>query len=128
MKAAPTVEGRLDAAARADDGHDLPKAPARPISRGIPAQALAARIDSFLASRGYVPDAGKDLPPRPAPEAPRPPAPDRAAPEEFICEDDVRTAIKAGRKLVIGDRTIVTPAARELGEEKKVFIDASVRL
>ena len=31
----------------------LPKAPARPEPAGISAQALAARIDSFLASRGY---------------------------------------------------------------------------
>ena len=38
--------------------------------------------------------------------------------------DDVRSAIKAGRKLVIGEKTIVTPAARELGEERKAFIDA----
>ena len=32
---------------------NLPKAPARPVVDGIPADALASRIDAFLASRGY---------------------------------------------------------------------------
>ncbi len=47
-----------------------------------------------------------------------------AAPAEFVCEDDVRAALKAGRKLVIGDRSIVTPSARDLGEAQNVFIQA----
>jgi ethanolamine utilization cobalamin adenosyltransferase len=37
----------------------------------------------------------------------------------------VRDALRAGRKLMIGEKTIVTPSARELGEEKKVFVQAS---
>ena len=44
------------------------------------------------------------------------------SPADFICEDDVRTAIKAGKKLLLGDKTIVTPSARDLGEEAKVFV------
>jgi len=36
----------------------------------------------------------------------------------------VRAAIKAGRKLVVGERTIITPSARDLGEAQKVFIQA----
>jgi acetaldehyde dehydrogenase (acetylating) len=96
---------------------ELPKAPAQPVSRGIPAQALAARIDGFLASRGFKPEPGaRSQEPTPEPKAPN------LKPEEFVCEDDVRSAIKAGRKLTIGEKTIVTPAARELGDEKKVFI------
>ena len=31
-------------------------------------------------------------------------------------------AVKEGRKLLIGERTIVTPAARDAGEAAKVFI------
>jgi hypothetical protein len=45
-------------------------------------------------------------------------------PEEFICEDDVRAALQAGRTLLVGERTIVTPAARELGEARRVFVQA----
>jgi len=41
---------------------------------------------------------------------------------DFVCEDDVRQAIRQGRKIVIGERTIVTPAARDLAEEHRLFI------
>ena len=37
-------------------------------------------------------------------------------PLDFVCEEDVRLAIQAGRKLVVSERAIVTPAARDLGE------------
>jgi hypothetical protein len=47
-----------------------------------------------------------------------------AVPADFICEDDVRTAIREGKKLLIGDKTIVTPSARDLGESRRVFVDA----
>ncbi len=106
----------------------LPSAPSPPVSRGIPAQALAARIDSFLASRGYkAPDSAAASPAgagNAGPAADRTLEPAGARPEEFVCEDDVRAAIRSGRKLVVGEKTIVTPAARELGDEKRVFIDA----
>jgi hypothetical protein len=43
------------------------------------------------------------------------------APLDFVCEDDVRAAIRAGRKLVVSERAIVTPSARDLAEEHRVF-------
>jgi acetaldehyde dehydrogenase (acetylating) len=100
----------------------LPKAPSRAMAQGISAQTLAIKIDTFLASRGYrppddapVPSSGAGIPERPA----------RAdKPAEFICEDDVRAALRAGRKLLVGERTIITPAARDLGESQKVFQQA----
>jgi hypothetical protein len=36
----------------------------------------------------------------------------------------VKTAIKAGRTLLIHEKTIVTPAARDLGEAARVFVQA----
>ncbi len=39
----------------------------------------------------------------------------------------VRDALKAQRTLVIGERTIVTPSARELGDAKKVFVEVDWR-
>jgi hypothetical protein len=42
-------------------------------------------------------------------------------PLEFVCEEDVRVAIQAGRKLVVSERAIVTPAARDLGDANRVF-------
>ena len=99
----------------------LPKAPAPPVSTGISAQALSARVDAFLSSRGFRP--GEASPPDPPMDAQvKPLAADN--PKDFICEDDVRAALKSGRTLIVGDRTIVTPSARELGEANKVFVQA----
>jgi ethanolamine utilization cobalamin adenosyltransferase len=53
------------------------------------------------------------------------PAPASDRPAEFVCEDDVRQALRQGRKIVIGERSIVTPAARDLGEEHRLFVQAA---
>jgi hypothetical protein len=44
---------------------------------------------------------------------------------DFVCEEDVRQAIRKGRKIVIGERSIITPAARDLGEEHRLFVQAT---
>jgi len=99
----------------------LPKAPAPPVSAGISAQALSSRVDAFLSSRGFRPS--ESSPPDSPKEAqPKPLTADN--PKDFICEDDVRAALKSGQTLVVGERTIVTPSARELGEANKVFVQA----
>jgi acetaldehyde dehydrogenase (acetylating) len=116
----------------------LPKAPAvPPTPTGIAAETLSRRIDQFLASRGYVapgtPLAGpaKEAgPPAPAPTPSAEPAKPAAPapiekPADFVCEDDVRQAVKSGRKISIGERTIVTPAARDLAEQHRVFVQAA---
>ena len=67
-------------------------------------------------------------PPEPAvPAAPGSPAGDDAptmtdVPVEFVCEDDVRQAVEAGRRIAVNDRTIITPAARDLAERRGVFV------
>ena len=38
-----------------------------------------------------------------------------------LSEDDVRKAIEHGRKIYITAKTILTPSARDLGEEKEIF-------
>ena len=45
----------------------------------------------------------------------------------FVCEDDVKEAIKGGRRILVGPRTIVTPSARDLATAERVFIDADPR-
>ena len=99
----------------------LPQATVRDTPRGISAQALASRIDHFLASRGYRPT-------DPAPSVSLPvrgvePTAHADDPAEFVCEDDVRAAIRSGRKILVGERTIVTPSARDLGESEQVFVE-----
>jgi acetaldehyde dehydrogenase (acetylating) len=39
-----------------------------------------------------------------------------------VCEEDVRQAIEAGRKIVLGPRSIVTPLAKDLGTEHGVLV------
>jgi acetaldehyde dehydrogenase (acetylating) len=40
---------------------------------------------------------------------------------DFVSETDVRVAIEKGEKIYITAKTILTPAARDLGEEKEIF-------
>jgi acetaldehyde dehydrogenase (acetylating) len=40
---------------------------------------------------------------------------------DFVSEDDVKKAIETGAKIYITAKTIITPSARDLGEEKEVF-------
>ena len=99
-----------------------PTSPARPAREGIPAGALAARIDQFLASRGFAHSSASSPKEVPAPAGDEigtahPPA-------GFVCEEDVREAMRDGRKLLIGEKTILTPSARDLGESQKVFVQA----
>lgn len=96
----------------------LPRVPGAPPPEPVAAATLAARIDRFLASRGVAaPDAGA---PPPAGTASAPAAP--AAPVPFVCEDDVRVAKREGKTILVNERTIITPAARDAGEASKVFI------
>jgi acetaldehyde dehydrogenase (acetylating) len=105
-------------------GAALPQAPAGPAApTGISADALTRKIDQFLSSRGYRGDGQtevrlqSDLGQTPV----RPKSDLSQTPLDFVCEDDVRQAIQAGRKLTISERAIVTPAARDLGEQHRVF-------
>jgi hypothetical protein len=61
--------------------------------------------------------------PPPSPPASPPPSPALASapPLTFVCEEDVRVAIQKGQKLIIAERAIVTPAARELAEAHRVL-------
>jgi acetaldehyde dehydrogenase (acetylating) len=43
---------------------------------------------------------------------------------DFVCEEDVKRAIAAGEKIYVNAKTIITPAARELGEPREVFAKA----
>jgi len=108
-------------------------------------EEIAAIVDKFLA--GKQPDTPPSRSPLPkpsveieagsmyagpAPEAPAPPVvPQRPqarsestngrAAVEFVSEDDVRRAMQKGEKIYINARTIITPAARDMGEPAEVF-------
>jgi acetaldehyde dehydrogenase (acetylating) len=103
-----------------------------PVSSGISAETLARRVNAFLGERGFTPSPAAS----PSSTSSHSSSPSRAAsaapattpaPLDFVCEDDVRAAIRAGRQLVVSERAIVTPAARELAEAHKVLTTAPWR-
>jgi acetaldehyde dehydrogenase (acetylating) len=134
----PTATGAATpvSAPTAVGGH-LPRTPVPPPGPGgISADVLARRIDEFLTSRGYRP--AENLPPKVGSHQSEGPKvgsqPKEGAPQrqetvektaDFVCEEDVRQALKQNRKIVIGERTIVTPAARDLGEQHRLFVQAA---
>jgi hypothetical protein len=123
--------GRKEPAALSPSGVPLPKTAPKLPPPGIAAEPLARRIDQFLVSRGYTPPASAVPPGATSPAAQdgaaRAPGLTVEKAAEFVCEEDVRQALRQGRKIVIGDRSIVTPAARDLGDQHKLFIDAGLR-
>jgi len=104
-------------------------------SRSPSRSDIAAIVDSFLSKKLAVTadsSASQEVPREPAPVVPaavvhdvtpensvQKPVPIQTA--EFVSEDDVRKAIDRGEKIYISKKTILTPSARDLGEEKDVF-------
>ncbi|HEX8367101.1 MAG TPA: aldehyde dehydrogenase family protein [Pyrinomonadaceae bacterium] len=116
--------------------------PATQPRHGVKREEIAAIVDKFLS---------KKLAETPKPEAPAPTngsatqtdaAPQSASPVktiihelkpqestngakpkalDFVSEDDVRKAIENGAKIYVNAKTIITPSARDLGEEKEIF-------
>jgi acetaldehyde dehydrogenase (acetylating) len=85
-----------------------------------PAVRLAGRIDAFLGSRGYKRETRHATSPVPV-ASPLSEISPKMPVLDFVCEEDVRRALAAGLKLVLSERAIVTPAARDLGEAHRVF-------
>jgi acetaldehyde dehydrogenase (acetylating) len=94
---------------------------------------LESRIGAFLAGKGFGPaEAPRSRGPasaqeapaaEAAPAAPKLPMPSTDGPPlDFVCEDDVRQAMRHGRRIRLTERAIVTPSARELGDEHGVFV------
>jgi acetaldehyde dehydrogenase (acetylating) len=102
-------------------GPRLPQSPMRAPSNGISGDVLSRRIDQFLQSRGFAPGSQGAR----TVEAERPARADVAPPSpplvDFVCEDDVRRAIQTGTRIALAERSIVTPAARDLGDSHNIF-------
>ncbi|HUK90177.1 MAG TPA: aldehyde dehydrogenase family protein [Blastocatellia bacterium] len=101
--------------------------------------SIAALVDRFLADRQSSRRRAPSQPvivappppvaaPTPSPVQAIPPQPEKRAAQsngrvyDFVCEDDVKRAIAAKEKIQINSRTIITPAARDLGEAQEVFV------
>jgi len=92
----------------------LPKVQRDPEPIGLDASKMTDRIETLAGTKPSVAAAGS-------------PAPHNQSVATFVCEDDVKHAIKLGRTITIGDRTVITPLARDAGEAGRVFVYASWR-
>jgi acetaldehyde dehydrogenase (acetylating) len=95
-------------------------------------------VDQWLGGRTSSPS--RDVTPAPTPPTPaaapplssysqlEPPKPKaekkESKPVGFVCEEDVRAAVLAKSKIIVGKKTIITPSARELAEANDVFISS----
>jgi acetaldehyde dehydrogenase (acetylating) len=69
-----------------------------------------------------LPREGRSSNPQPVPPAqPAPRVAPAGEPLDFVCEDDVRRALREGRTLLLKRKAIVTPAARDLAQGSKVL-------
>ncbi|MFN2501243.1 MAG: hypothetical protein ABR530_04450, partial [Pyrinomonadaceae bacterium] len=107
--------------------------PAKNTQRRASREEIAAIVDSFLSKKIASTPPPEPAPPKvePAPEpktivhtitpenAVQKPVPISTV--DFVSEDDVRRAIAQGEKIYISKKTILTPSARDLGNEKEVF-------
>jgi acetaldehyde dehydrogenase (acetylating) len=93
---------------------------------GTPVSNIAAEVvDRFLADRAGRRSRDSSLPTDPqAPELVPAALETTAEAVEFVCEADVRTAIRENRKIHIGPKTIVTPSARELAAPSDILVVA----
>jgi len=89
----------------------LPRAPLAPVPQGVDEVTMARQVEALLKPTGVAKVA--------------PATPETAAVVDFVCEDDVRQAIRLGRTITVGERTIVTPAARDLAAGSRVLVTAT---
>ncbi|HEU0123918.1 MAG TPA: aldehyde dehydrogenase family protein [Bryobacteraceae bacterium] len=90
-----------------------------------PQKTVANIVDRFLENKGIVQTCEPCAASRQTPE-PKAPEP-KTQPvtiTDFVCEDDVRQAIRHNKKIYIGAKTIVTPSARELanGQRDEILV------
>jgi hypothetical protein len=113
-----------------------PAAPAKPKPNR---EQIAAIVDQFLSKK--IADTPLPEPPPPPETAPPVESPVKTiiheirsqsltenganrTPMDFVSETDVRLAIEKGEKIYITSKTILTPSARDLGNEKDIFASA----
>jgi len=99
------------------------------VASGAPDRmAVAQAIERFLAKKtGRPAPAAAPLPAstasaaKQAPPAGPPVSRPKPRPVDFVSEAEIRAALKRKEKIVIGSKTIITPAARDLAAQHDVF-------
>jgi acetaldehyde dehydrogenase (acetylating) len=121
------------ASAQADVAPPIPPAPEPSIELGGGMRwAVTRAVERFLASKeiaaarpSATPLIKNDPQPQIAPAQPAAPSTvyqPKPRPADFVSEAEVRAALKSRQKIVVGPKTIVTPAARDLAAEYDVLV------
>ncbi len=108
----PAASTTARPAARAAD-RICPRVPAAPAPAGVDAQSMARQMESML-TKSAGPAGGPATASEPS-----------QAIVDFVCEEDVRQAIRLGRTIAVGERTIITPSARDLAATHRVLVSAA---
>lgn len=92
------------------------------LAKSATRETISSVVDQLLGQRHMVSNAGtstsrQDL-------EPASPQSSLTSPVivSFVCEDDVRLALRKGQKIYVNSKTIITPAARDLGTDKEVLV------
>ncbi|MCO6511568.1 MAG: aldehyde dehydrogenase family protein [Aridibacter famidurans] len=104
-------------------------APSRP---SVGRNEIASIVDEFLQKKLNERPVAETPVRETMPEPPKPavvhpvseqtaPNGSRSAPLDFVSEDDVKDALSRGAKIYVNAKTIITPAARDLGEQHEIF-------
>jgi acetaldehyde dehydrogenase (acetylating) len=119
-----------------EEAFEVPAVASGPVS--VQRGTVIAAVEKYLASRGVTSAATSNVPgivdrflsaKKSAGASPAPPAPAQvptptAQPSiaAFVCENDVRDAMQGSRKIYVGPKTIVTPSARDLGDQFGILV------
>ena len=86
---------------------------------------LAYELPREARRPGPRPSAGVVSIPEPTAAPPAGPVPSAEPLADFVSEDDVRRAIREGRRIRLASRAIVTPAARDLADGRDVLLSGN---
>ncbi|MGH9789285.1 MAG: hypothetical protein ACRD4U_11360, partial [Candidatus Acidiferrales bacterium] len=107
--------------------------PTGPIA--TPGRAVIAKVvERFLSQKGVPKGEATSANPAPAPHPSASGSDDGSSqsaermgagpkPADFVSESDVRAALGRSERIYISPRTIITPAARDLGNDNAVFVE-----
>src|SRR5262249_26103000 len=117
----------------------------RRVDGGVEIEAITTLVDRFISARRQTPKVQEDVKDikdvkdtfKENGAKTQPPATPLVSPVfldksesnghravDFVCEADVKQALAVGEKIYVNAKTIITPAARELGEQREVFARA----
>lgn len=101
----------------------FPEPPTRSSLQAFNGETLAKRIDAFLLTRKTADSSNKTELSSTSERSLSDKSTERTdSPVDFVCEDDVRQALRTSESILIDDQTILTPLARDLGEKHRVFV------